>query len=43
VVLSAARETGRAREFLAFLAGDSSRSIIAANGYAIPPVSPAHE
>ena len=43
VILSASTAAGQAREFLSFLTGDSSRAIIAANGYATPPANPAHE
>jgi molybdate transport system substrate-binding protein len=43
VILNTAGEPGRARHFLAFLTGEDSRSIIAADGYTVPPDIPAHE
>ena len=43
VILSAAGDPGGAREFLAFLGNDTSRSIIAAEGYTIPSDITAHE
>jgi ABC-type molybdate transport system substrate-binding protein len=36
VVLSAAREAGLARAFLAFLTGEQGRAILARSGYGLP-------